>query len=354
MQEAKKIKVGISIGDLNGIGCELILKTFLDPRMLELCTPVVFASNKTLSHWMKLLNYQLNFNGVSNSKESLDGKFNVVNVWKELVEITPGVSNQTGGTYALKSLQAAVQSLKEGSVDVLLTAPIDKSNIQSEEFKFPGHTDYLAQQLEGKSLMFMISATLRVGLLTDHIPVKSVSDHINSKLIEEKVQTISSTLKRDFGISKPKIALLGINPHSGDQGVIGKEDDQTLRPTIVKLQEEGTMVFGPYAADGFFGSENYKNFDAVLAAYHDQGLIPFKTLSFGQGVNYTAGLSKIRTSPDHGTAFDIAGKGVANEQSFKEALFLAIQLYKDRSEYDKLSSNPLEKVNIKNPKKRTN
>lgn len=200
--------------------------------------------------------------------------------------------------------------------------------------------------------MFMISSKLRVGLLTDHIPIKSISDHITPELIVEKVTTVVKTLQRDFGISKPKIALLGINPHSGDQGVIGSEDDQTLKPTIVKLQEEGNMVFGPYAADGFFGSENYKNFDAILAAYHDQGLIPFKTLSFGQGVNYTAGLSKIRTSPDHGTAFDIAGKGIANEHSFKEAIFLAIQLYKDRSQYDELTSNPLEKVNLKNMKRK--
>lgn len=352
MQEAKKIKVGISIGDLNGIGCELVLKTFLDPRMLELCTPVVFASNRSISTWLKLLNYQINFNGVGTSEESLDGKFNVVNVWKDQPEITPGVSNQTGGTYALKSLQAAVKALKNNSVDVLVTAPIDKSNIQSESFKFPGHTDYLAQELDGKSLMFMISSKLRVGLLTDHIPIKSISDHITPELIVEKVTTVVKTLQRDFGISKPKIALLGINPHSGDQGVIGSEDDQTLKPTIVKLQEEGNMVFGPYAADGFFGSENYKNFDAILAAYHDQGLIPFKTLSFGQGVNYTAGLSKIRTSPDHGTAFDIAGKGIANEHSFKEAIFLAIQLFKDRSQYDELTSNPLEKVNLKNMKRK--
>lgn len=354
MQEAKKIKVGISIGDLNGIGCEIILKTFLDPRMLELCTPVVFASNKTISEWLKLLNYQIKFNGVRSAKEALDGKFNVVNVWKEQPEITPGVPNKTGGEYALKSLRSAVKSLKEDLVDVLITAPIDKNNIQSDEFKFPGHTDYLAQELEGNSLMFMISQGLRVGLLTDHIPVKSISDHIDMKLIKDKVQTIEQTLQKDFGIVKPKIALLGINPHSGDQGVIGKEDDQVLKPTIVELQEEGKLVFGPYAADGFFGSENHKNFDAVLAAYHDQGLIPFKTLSFGQGVNYTAGLSKIRTSPDHGTAFDIAAKGQANEQSFKEAIFLAIQLFKTREEYMDLTSNPLEKVNVKNIKRLKN
>ena len=354
MQEAKKIKVGISVGDLNGIGCELIFKSFLDPRMLELCTPVIFASNKTITQALKLYNYQIKCNGIQSATQALDGKFNIVNVWNETPEITPGVSTKAGGAYALKSLQAAVKSLKEDLVDVLVTAPIDKNNIQSEEFKFPGHTDYLAQELDGNSLMFMISGSLRVGLLTDHIPINLISEHITSELISTKVQTIKQTLQKDFGIVKPKIALLGINPHSGDQGVIGKEDDQILRPTIAQLQEEGTLVFGPYAADGFFGSENYRNFDAVLAAYHDQGLIPFKTLSFGQGVNYTAGLSKIRTSPDHGTAFDIAGKGIANEESFKEAIFLAIKLFKTRSQYEELTSNPLEKVTMKHLKRQKN
>lgn len=354
MQGSEKIKVGISIGDLNGIGCEIILKTFLDARMLELCTPVVFASNKTISYQLKTLNYTLNFNGVRDAKEALEERFNVVNVWKESPEITPGVENQLGGTYALKSLRAATKALKEKSIDVLVTAPIHKNNIQAEDFKFPGHTDYLAQELGGESLMFMIAGKLRVGLLTDHVPVKDIASHINEKLILQKVETISKSLKMDFGIQKPKIALLGINPHSGDQGVIGKEDDEILRPTIQKLQEKGELVFGPYAADGFFGSQNYKNFDAVLAAYHDQGLIPFKTLSFGQGVNYTAGLSRVRTSPDHGTAFDIAGKGVAEEHSFKEAIFAAMEIFKTREEYIELTSNQLAKAKLPPKKKISN
>lgn len=355
MQEAKKIKVGISIGDLNGIGCEIVLKTFSDPRMLQLCTPVVFASNKSISYWQKIVATDIPIHGVAFASKAIEGKFNVVNVWKETPEITPGIENEIGGSFALQSLQAATEALKKEDIDVLVTAPIHKNNIQSKEFKFPGHTDYLASQLEGKSLMFMISEGLRVGLLTDHVPVKEVSEHITESLITQKVKTIHDTLVKDFGIRKPKIALLGINPHSGDQGVIGKEDDTILKPTLSKLQESGYLVFGPYAADGFFGSKNYKNFDAVLAAYHDQGLIPFKTLSFGKGVNFTAGLSRIRTSPDHGTAFDIAGKGQADAQSFEEAVFAAIDLFKKREEYTLLTANPLKKApNLEKKKPRPN
>src|SRR5690606_10192600 len=238
----------------------------------------------------------------------------------------------------------ATKALKEGFVDVLLTAPINKYNLQSDEFKFPGHTDYLNKELEGDALMLMVHGSLRVGLLTDHIPVNEVAATISQELIEKKVKTIKETLIRDFKISKPKIALLGLNPHSGDNGVIGKEDDEIVKPTIQKLFEEGTMVFGPYSSDSFFGSNQYQNFDAILAMYHDQGLIPFKTLSFGNGVNYTAGLEKIRTSPDHGTAFEIAGKGTANHDSFKEALYLAIDVFANRNEYSELTENPL-KIN---------
>ena len=225
----------------------------------------------------------------------------------------------------------------------MLTAPINKHNIQSEEFKFPGHTDYLAQELEGDCMMLMVSGNLRVGLLTDHVPVKDIANVITPELIKTKIQTIYKTLKQDFRISKPKIAVLGINPHTGDNGVIGNEDDTVLRPTLKELKESGMLVFGPYAADSFFGSDNYKNFDAIIASYHDQGLIPFKTLSFGNGVNFTAGLNKIRTSPDHGTAFEIAGKGKADASSFKEALYTAIEIYKNRKEYKLLTKSPLKK-----------
>jgi len=339
--EGKKIKLGISIGDLNGIGCEVVLKTFEDSRMLDFCTPVIFASNKTISFQKSELGLNINYHGIPEASKALDGKVNVVNVWKEIPKIKFGEPTKEAGDFALKSLKAAVASLKEGSIDALVTAPINKNNIQSEEFNFPGHTDYLAQELEGDSLMFMVTNTLKVGLLTDHIAVKDVAEAITPELIKEKIKTIEQSLRADFGVRKPKIALLGINPHSGDNGVIGKEDDQVLKPVIKELFDAGHLVYGPYSADSFFGSDGYANFDAILAAYHDQGLIPFKTLSFGQGVNYTAGLNQVRTSPDHGTAYEIAGKGTANVSSFKEAIFTGIQIFRNRKEYQEISQNPL-------------
>ena len=344
MHNDKKIRVGISVGDINGIGIEIILKTFQDIRMLDFCTPVIFASNKTISQQKKDLAIEINYNGVDKASQALDGKLNVVNVWRETPEINYGVANAVGGKYALKSLMAAVTALKNNEVDVLLTAPINKNNIQSENFKFPGHTDYLAKELEGESLMLMVSGDLRVGLLTDHIPVNEVAKAITPKLIEKKVSIVLDALIKDFKIRKPKIALLGINPHSGDNGVIGKEDDEVLKPTIEKLQEKGILAYGPYSADSFFASSIHKSFDAVIAAYHDQGLIPFKTLSFGQGVNYTAGLKKVRTSPDHGTAYEIAGKNQANDSSFKEALFLGLEVFKNRQEFNEITQNPLKNL----------
>lgn len=341
MKNEENIIVGISIGDLNGIGGEIVLKTLEDPRMLEFFTPVIFASVKTISFLNKHFDLKLNFNGINNFNQIILGKINVYNVWNDKCNIEFGQENPEMGAYAIKSLQAATAALKEDQIDVLVTAPINKHNIQSEEFNFPGHTDYLAQQLEGTSLMFMVSRDLRVGLLTDHVPVKDVSKHITKKLIKDKLDIIYQSLGRDFKISKPKVAVLGINPHTGDNGVIGKEDDETLRPTLDEIRKKGRLVYGPYAADSFFGSKNYKNFDAIIAAYHDQGLIPFKTLAFGQGVNFTAGLNKIRTSPDHGTAYEIAGKGEADESSFKEAIFTAIQIYKNRKEHEELTENVL-------------
>ncbi|SHE56472.1 4-hydroxythreonine-4-phosphate dehydrogenase [Arenibacter palladensis] len=347
MQETGNIKLGISIGDLNGIGCEVVLKTFEDSRMLDFCTPVIFASNKTISHQKSELGLDINYNGIQDASKAIDGKINVVNVWRETPNVNFGEPTPESGKYAIQSLRAAVSALKNNEIDVLVTAPINKNNIQAEDFKFPGHTDYLAQELEGESLMFMVTDGLRVGLLTDHVAVKDVAAHITPQLIRSKITTISNSLKMDFGIRKPKIALLGINPHSGDNGVIGKEDDEILKPVIKEMSEKGHLVFGPYSADSFFGSDNYKNFDAILAAYHDQGLIPFKTLSFGKGVNFTAGLSKVRTSPDHGTAYEIAGKGVADNSSFKEAVFTALHIFKNRKEYKELTGNPLKKHKLK-------
>ncbi len=341
MKKEQKIKVGISVGDLNGIGTEIIIKTFEDNRMLEFCTPIIFASIKTMSFCKKKFGSAINFHGINHLDQVLDGKINVLNVWKDNVTVNFGEENTKIGAYAVMSLEKATEALKAQEVDVLVTAPIHKHNIQSEKFKFPGHTNYLAEKLEGQSLMFMVTENLKVGLLTDHVPVKEVSEHITSEIIQDKIATVYESLKKDFRVSKPKIAVLGINPHAGDNGVIGNEDDDVLRPTLEKIRAQKKMVYGPYSADSFFGSGNYKNFDAVIAAYHDQGLIPFKTIAFGSGVNYTAGLNRIRTSPDHGTAFEIAGKGEADHSSFKEAVFTAIQIFNNRMEYDEISKNPL-------------
>ena len=341
MGKNEKIIVGISIGDYNGIGSEIILKTFEDARMLEFCTPVIFASVKLMSFFKKEYNMEINFHGIERMEDVVHKKINVLNVWKEPIEVHFGKEEAKAGEFAIASLKAAVEALKKDTIDVLVTAPINKSNVQSKSFNFPGHTDYLAKELGGNSLMFMISEDLKVGLLTDHVAVKDVSNTITRELIEKKINTIHKTLIEDFGIIRPKIAVLGINPHTGDNGVIGDEDDTILRPTLENIKNNGKIVFGPYAADSFFGSGNYKNFDAIVASYHDQGLIPFKTLSFGQGVNFTAGLSKVRTSPDHGTAYEIAGKNQANESSFKEAVFTAIQIFRNRSEYEIYAQNPL-------------
>lgn len=341
VKKAENILVGISIGDLNGIGSEVVLKTFEDTRMLELCTPVIFANLKMLSFLRKSFESSAILHGIDKLDQIVPGKINVFNLWKENFDLEYGVANDVVGKYAIKSFMAATQALKEGIVDVLVTAPINKYNIQSEEFKFPGHTDYLNQELEGEALMLMVNDNLRVGLLTDHLPIAEISQHLTEKLIRQKIKTIKQTLIQDFKISKPKIAVLGLNPHCGDQGVIGKEDDEVIRPTIGKLFDEGTFVFGPYAADSFFGQKSHEKFDAVIACYHDQGLIPFKTLSFGHGVNYTAGLDRIRTSPDHGTAFDIAGKNQADNNSFKESVYLALDIYRARIEYAQITEKPL-------------
>lgn len=341
MDKANKIIVGISVGDINGIGIETILKTFEDKRMLEFCTPVIFASNKLISYHKKALNLNNNIHGITATEKLVHGKINLLNIWKEEVKIDLGKLTEDGGKFALKSLQAAVTALKNNEVDVLVTAPINKENIQSDEFKFPGHTEYLEDNLEGKSLMILMTDELRIGLITGHIPVSKVAETITPELIKAKVETMHKSLQQDFSINKPKIAVLGLNPHCGDNGIIGTEDDEIIRPTISEIKESGKLVFGPYAADGFFGSKTYKQFDGVLAMYHDQGLAPFKSLSFGNGVNYTAGLSKIRTSPDHGTGFDIAGKNKANPTSFKEALFTSLQIFKNRKDNQELSKNAL-------------
>jgi len=341
MDKSDKIIVGISIGDLNGIGIEVILKTFEDKRMLEFCTPVIFGSTKVISFHKKGLIDEIQVQGISDFNQLNHTKINVLNIWKEDVGIEFGKPTKISGEYALKSLESAVNHLKENKIDVLITAPINKENIQSDDFHFPGHTEFLEEKLEGKSLMILMTDALRIGLITGHIPISKVAETITPELIKSKVEIMHTSLIQDFGISKPKIAVLALNPHCGDKGVIGREDDEIIRPTIEAIQENGKLVFGPYAADGFFGNETYKQFDGVLATYHDQGLAPFKALSFGKGVNFTAGLSHVRTSPDHGTGYDIAGKNRASATSFQEALFSGIQIFKKREEYKELTKKQL-------------
>lgn len=341
MEKEKKIIVGISVGDLNGIGLEVILKTFADKRMLDFCTPVIFGSSKVVSFHKKFAQFELQPFGIQHLDKISPNKVNVLNVWDQEVGMQMGTPTAQSGAHALLSLEAATEALKEGKIDLLVTAPISKDNIQSETFDFAGHTEFLESKLEGESLMILMTEGLRLGLVTGHVPVSKVAENITKELILKKVEIMHQTLVQDFGVPKPKIAVLGLNPHCGDNGVIGNEDEELIRPTLLEIQEKGKLVYGPYAADGFFGSQNYQKFDGVLAMYHDQGLVAFKTIAFGSGVNFTAGLSGIRTSPDHGTAFEIAGKGEANASSFKEALFTGLEIFKTRSQYKRLSENRL-------------
>jgi len=332
MRNSGKIKVGISIGDPNGIGIELLLKAFEDKRMFDFFTPVVFADMEMLKTEQKKFSFYTDLHAISLDENLHKSKLNVVSISKTPYTIAYGTVSEHAGKVAIASLEAAVDALQKKAVDVLVTLPIHKQAIQKAGFEHPGHTDFLAKKLKGESLMFMVHDTLKVALVTDHIPLQQVSSALSETLIKQKIDLLLASLKRDFGMNKPKIALLGLNPHNGDQGVIGKEDDTLIRPVVADYFEKGHMVFGPYAADGFFGAQHYKSFDAVLAMYHDQGLIPFKTLAFGSGVNFTAGLEAVRTSPDHGTGFDIAGQKKADRSSFLEALFVARKVYLNRLE----------------------
>ena len=347
MKKSDKIKVGISIGDLNGIGLEVILKTFEDKRMFDFCTPVLFCEDKAVSAHRKVLDIaDVKVHGINDLTKIAHQKLNVFGAWNEHANIEIGKETKDGGKFAYLSLKKACEALRDQEIDVLVTAPINKNTIQSDTFDFKGHTEYLDAMFEGESLMILMTDDLRIGLITGHIPISDVASAINPELINRKVSILHESLRQDFGISKPKIAVLGLNPHCGDKGVIGKEDDELIKPTLDKIQESGKLVYGPYSADSFFGSKAYTNFDAVLAMYHDQGLGPFKTLSFGSGVNFTAGLNIIRTSPDHGTAYEIAGKNVANHHSFKEAVFSALQIYKKRREFVELNKNKLPKASL--------
>jgi 4-hydroxythreonine-4-phosphate dehydrogenase len=338
-----QIKIGITCGDINGVGLEVIMKTFMDSRMLQLCTPLIYASNKLVSQQRKLLNLnEFQYQTVKSSNEAILRKTNLVNCWEDEVTVEFGKPSNESGSYAFRSLEAAVADLKSGKIDAVVTAPINKNTIQSKDFNFAGHTEYFAHQFGVKDpLMFLVSENLKVAVVAGHVPIKDVSAHLTTEKIINKIKTMALSLKRDFGVRKPRIAVLGLNPHAGDGGLIGKEEQEIILPAIKKCFDEGTFVYGPYAADGFFGSGTYTKFDAVLAMYHDQGLAPFKALSFSSGVNFTAGLPIVRTSPDHGTAYDIAGKGTANEASLRDAIYMAIDVLRKREEYDEINSNPL-------------
>lgn len=333
----EKPRIGITVGDLNGIGPEVVMKALADNRILNLVTPVIYGSSKVLAFYKKTLALEeFNFTPVRAKGQFLPKTVNVVNCWEEVIEINPGKPSRETGTASLRSLQCACAELKEGLLDALVTAPIDKNSIHSDEFPFKGHTEFLAREFgSGESLMFMVSDNLRVGLVTDHEALKDVASLITKERLEKKIRLMEHSLRTDFGINKPKIAVLGLNPHAGDGGLIGKEDDEIIRVVIADQRNKGKLVFGPMPADGFFGTAQYKQYDAVLAMYHDQGLIPFKAIAFENGVNYTGGLSIIRTSPDHGTGYKIAGKNQANESSMREAIFMAGEIFRQRQEHSK-------------------
>lgn len=342
--EEKKIRVAITHGDINGVGYEVIIKTFSDSRMFDLCTPVLYGSSKVASYHKKLLTsvtQEMNFNVIHDAAEALDNRYNVLNLTQDEIKIDLGKSTEIAGALARKSLDRACEDLKAGKVDVLVTAPINKRNIQAPDFDFPGHTEYLSHQFGASSLMLMVCDRIRIGIVTNHLALKDVPAALTHDLLINKIKLLNQSLKRDFGITRPKIAVLALDPHAGDNGVIGDFDARVIMPVIDEAQANGILAYGPFPSDGFFGSEQFNKFDGVLALYHDQGLIPFKLMSFTEGVNYTAGLPYVRTSPAHGTGYDIAGKDRASEQSFRSAVYLACNILRNRQEYDLLNANPL-------------
>lgn len=329
-----KPKIGITLGDINGIGPEVVIKALQDTRMVNLCTPIIYGSTKVLSFYRKALNINdFNYSQVKDDRGFHPRRINVINCWQEMMNIEVGSETAEGGTSAFLALEKATDDLKSGEIDALVTAPINKNNIQREDFKFPGHTEYLAHKFEVKdSLMMMVSGSMRVGVATGHIPLKDVATALNKEMLLSKLKLMIQSLRNDFNINKPKIAILGLNPHAGEEGLLGNEENQLIIPLIHEMKEKGHLIFGPYPSDGFFGLGTFQKYDGVMAMYHDQGLAPFKALAFESGVNYTAGLPRVRTSPDHGTAYNIAGKDQANESSMREAIYLALDVLKSRGE----------------------
>jgi 4-hydroxythreonine-4-phosphate dehydrogenase len=338
----EKIKIGITIGDINGIGLEVILKTVCDKRILTRCTPIIYGSSKVVSYHKNIVQLDFQFHPIRSAEQAEHDKINVVNCWTENVNITLGKYSEFSGRYAQIALEQAVAELKMGYIDALVTAPINKKAMQLAGFQFPGHTEYLTEALGStESVMMMIADNLRIGLITNHLPLAKVAEQITIERVLTKIKIMSETLRIDFGIEKPTIAVLGLNPHAGDDDALGMEESEIIRPAIVAAKEAGILAMGPFPADGFFGASSYRKYDGILAMYHDQGLIPFKTLSFGNGVNYTAGLAAVRTSPDHGTAYDIAGKNMAEPDSFRTALYLAADIARHRDEYTEAHADPL-------------
>ncbi len=340
------IKVGVTHGDINGVGYEVILKTFEDTRITELCTPVIYGSSKVAAYHRKAMELpSVNFSIIASADEAGANRVNIINCIEDNTKVELRKSTAEAGRAAFQSLEAAVADLRRGAIDVLLTAPINKHNIQNETFHFPGHTEYLeqcfAESGQSKALMILLTDSLRVALVTGHVPVSRIAESITVPNIVSKLQIFNQSLKQDFGIIKPRIAVLALNPHAGDAGLIGKEEEEIIRPAMEEAERKGILSFGPYPADGFFGSRMYEKFDGVLAMYHDQGLAPFKALAMDQGVNFTAGLPIVRTSPDHGTAYDIAGQNKASEVSFRQALYTALDIYRNRKRYQEATARPL-------------
>ena len=344
--EERKIRVAITQGDTNGVGYEVILKVFSDPNILELCTPIIYGSPKVASYHRKALNLDVPYTIINHAEEARDGRVNLLACFDDEIKIEMGQPSQEAGAAALKALDRAMTDYRSELYDVLVTAPINKATIQSPGFHFPGHTEYIETSVgEGeKALMILMNETLRVALVTTHLPIKDIAKAITKEGIIEKATIFHKALKRDFRISSPRIAVLSLNPHAGDNGLLGSEEKDIILPAIEELADKGIQAFGPFAADGFFGSGAYDHFDGVLAMYHDQGLAPFKTIALESGVNYTAGLPIVRTSPDHGTAYDIAGKGIADENSMRQAIFTAIDVFRNRKFYDEPLQNPLPKL----------
>lgn len=342
------IKVGITHGDVNGVGYEILLKTFSDARLLELFHPIVYGSSKSASYHRKALNSEApNFHIISKVEDSQEGKVDLVNCVKEEIKIELGSASPEAGESAYTALDVASRDLANGKIDLLVTLPINKDSIQNDQFKFPGHTEFLEERFATngeKALMIMATESMRVALVTAHVPLSEVPSKLSKELIMEKLKTLDHSLKRDFRIENPRIAVLGLNPHAGENGLLGKEESEIIAPAVKEAQDQWILCAGPFAADGFFGSGRFKEFDAILAMYHDQGLIPFKTLAMDSGVNFTAGLPVVRTSPDHGTAYDIAGKNQASDESFRQAIYMGIDIFRNRLAYDEARKNPLKKM----------